>query len=111
MPFCHCINPVPLSPCLSQWAPEVSHHCPNAAIILVGTDEHLRPLSGNIDLTALAVTYSEGMAAARGMGAYKYMECSAVTGDGVTEVFATAVVAILHPKSTPRQSKSTCVLS
>ncbi|CAG2114810.1 unnamed protein product, partial [Medioppia subpectinata] len=93
----------------TQRAPEVSHHCPNAAIILVGTDEHLKP--SIINLTSQAVTYSEGMAAARGMGAYIYVECSAVTGDGVKEVFDAAVCAVLWPKSTPRQSKRTCILS
>jgi Rho family, other len=41
------------------------------------------------------VTTTSGKAVAQKIGAYKYLECSSLTGEGVEEVFETAAQAAL----------------
>ena len=42
------------------------------------------------------VSYEDGLALARDIDAFAYVECSAKTREGVAEVFETAVKAILQ---------------
>jgi hypothetical protein len=55
---------------------------------------------------AHVVTYEEGKAMAKKLGAYKYMECSALTGDNLAETMGEAVNAALGI-----QPKKGCVVS
>lgn len=53
------------------------------------------------------VTYEEGLEAAKELGAFKYLECSAVTQKGVKEVFDQAIRAGLGsgPRVVPKAKK------
>lgn len=53
------------------------------------------------------VTYEEGLSVAQKIGAYKYLECSARTQEGVKEVFEHATRAALLAKS---KKKKACIL-
>jgi Ras homolog gene family, member A len=53
------------------------------------------------------VTVEEGEAVAAKIGAYKYLECSAKTGDGVKDVFVHATRAALSSKT---KKKRACTL-
>nr|CAD7262951.1 unnamed protein product [Timema shepardi] len=101
-----------------SWYPEVRHHCPSTPIILVGTkldlredketieklkDKKLAPITypqvtrqsqtpGNT-----AITYPQGLAMAKEIGAVKYLECSALTQKGLKTVFDEAIRAVLCP--------------
>ena len=66
-----------------QWYPEVSHHCPNTPIILVGTKLDLRDDKETIAIlkknNEAPISYLEGLQMMKEIGAIKYLECSALT--------------------------------
>ncbi|KAM9729365.1 LOW QUALITY PROTEIN: rho-related GTP-binding protein RhoG-like [Menidia menidia] len=78
-----------------KWHPEVTHHCPGVPVLLVGTKSDLR--GGG----APAVSVQQGAVLGRLLGARRYLECSALKQDGVRDVFAQAVQAVLHPRPPP----------
>ncbi|XP_061104141.1 ras homolog family member Gb [Conger conger] len=96
-----------------KWHPEVTHHCPNTPILLVGTKSDLRDdpelLSKLKEQNQTTVTQQQGAALARHIHAIKYLECSALRQDGVKEVFAEAMRAFLNPQP-PASGKRPCVL-
>jgi Ras-related C3 botulinum toxin substrate 1 len=81
------VNPSSFENVRAKWYPEVSHHCPNTPLILVGTKLDLR--EDPETLTKLEakrqapITYEQGMQMAKEIGAVKYMECSALTQKGL----------------------------
>ncbi|XP_058601027.1 ras homolog family member Ga isoform X2 [Onychostoma macrolepis] len=111
--ICFCIaSPSSYENVKLKWYPEVSEHCPNVPILLVGTKKDLRDdaevLEKLKEKNQLVVSQQQGTALARQIQASKYMECSALNQDGVKEVFTEAVLAFLNPKSKAR--KKSCVL-
>lgn len=70
----------------SKWSPEVTHHCPKAKLVLVGTKTDLRPTDRSIKPDKEYVTKSMGKKLASKIKAYKYIECSAKNMSGVNEV-------------------------
>ncbi|KAM0431300.1 hypothetical protein ACHAPT_005273 [Fusarium lateritium] len=83
-----------------QWICEVCHFLPNVPIILVGNKKDLehdpRAIQEASKLGLHPVTYEEGAAkAGRLPGVVKYLESSAVTGEGVKEVFEFAALHAL----------------
>ncbi|XP_020359104.1 rho-related GTP-binding protein RhoG-like [Oncorhynchus tshawytscha] len=95
-----------------KWHPEVTHHCPNTPILLVGTKKDLRNdpevLKKLKDQNQMTITQQQGTALARQIQAIKYLECSALNQDGIKEVFAEGVRAFLNPQ--PVATKKHCVL-
>ncbi|CAN6621028.1 GTP-binding protein Rho4p [Trichomonascus vanleenenianus] len=94
--------PASLDNVYEKWIPEVDHHCPDVPVILVGLKTDLRN-----DLTTQQllrsrnqqpITAEQGKKAAHACGAYRYMECSARTGNGVPEVFNQAISMVIHDK-------------
>jgi len=85
---------------------QLKHHCPKAPIILVGTKTDLR--KGQAD----GVSQEEGQKLAKQIKALTYMECSALTRQGLKEVFDTAITSIVC-NSTPKPAaggKKNCTL-
>merc|ERR1712129_468469 len=74
----------------NRWVPELKHHMPNTPFILVGTKSDLR---NDTDTTNDAdfVTLSEANILSTEIGARTYVECSAMTGDNVKNVFKQAL--------------------
>lgn len=95
-----------------KWHPEVTHHCPNTPILLVGTKKDLRNdpevLKKLKDQNQMTITQQQGTALAKQIQAIKYLECSALNQDGIKEVFAEGVRAFLNPQ--PVATKKPCVL-
>ncbi|KIO31880.1 hypothetical protein M407DRAFT_14036 [Tulasnella calospora MUT 4182] len=100
----------------TKWWPEVSHHAPSTSIVLVGTKLDLREDPQTVDKLRerrmSPVTYSQGVAMAKEIGAVKYLECSARTQKGLKNVFDEAIRAVLNPvpKNTKKKS-SICVIA
>jgi len=80
-------------------------------VILVGTKSDLRNDSAHIEkLKAKGtemVTTEQGEAMAKDINAAKYMECSALTQDGLKNVFDAAIRAAKAPKQTAKKKKCT----
>jgi len=93
----------------AKWVPEIQHHAPGVPMILVGTKSDLRN-----DSETLTQLQSKGLklvtsVAANGMcqeiEAVKYLECSALTQEGLKAVFDDAIRAALAPKKKKTGSK------
>nr|XP_037274276.1 LOW QUALITY PROTEIN: rho-related GTP-binding protein RhoU-like [Rhipicephalus microplus] len=86
-----------------KWLPELRRHCPDAPIVLVGTQCDLRTdVKVLIELARYGeepVPESAARHAAHRMGALAYVECSALTQKNLKEVFDTAIVAALRRNS------------
>ncbi|KAJ8256471.1 hypothetical protein COCON_G00186230 [Conger conger] len=93
-----------------KWHPEVTHHCPNVPILLVGTKKDLRAdpelLKKLKEQNQTSITQQQGVALARHIHAIKYLECSALNQDGIKEVFSEAVRAFLNPQPASTKSPS-----
>ncbi|KAL1140818.1 hypothetical protein AAG570_000746 [Ranatra chinensis] len=72
---------------VSKWCPELKHHCPNVPIVLVATKSDLREEKDN------TIPKGSGKKLKRRIGAARYLECSALKGEGLSEVFIEAVRA------------------
>ncbi|KAL7668655.1 hypothetical protein ACOME3_009349 [Neoechinorhynchus agilis] len=82
----------------SKWRPEISHHCPNTPVILVGTKLDLRhDRRMNTDRNSNEISYNEGTQLAKEIQAIKYVECSSLRQEGVKVVFDEAIRAVLFP--------------
>jgi len=83
----------------TRWVPELRHHEPNVPIVLVGTKADLRNDEGMISkLKARQQAMVQPEAAeklAKEIGAVKFLECSALTQEGLKRVFDDAIRAAL----------------
>ena len=98
----------------AKWYPEVSHHCPNTPIILVGTKVDLRDDKETIEKLKekkmSPITTAQGLQMAKEIASVKYLECSALTQKGLKQVFDEAIRAVLCPKKPPKKKKGCIVL-
>mmetsp|Transcript_23807 Transcript_23807/g.37091 ORF Transcript_23807/g.37091 Transcript_23807/m.37091 type:complete len:211 (-) Transcript_23807:19-651(-) len=80
------------------WLPEVSHHCPNAHIILVGTKSDLRDdeeTLQNLKAKKMSpISRDKGHKWAKEMGAACYVEVSALRGDNLEELMDQCCLAV-----------------
>jgi len=91
-----------------KWAPEVQHHCPSAAKLLVGTKIDLR--DNHTTLQKLAenrqkpLNEEDGQKLAQRLNAV-YRECSAMMSKGVQQVFEEAVRQVNGGRENLKQQK------
>jgi len=108
------ISPTSFANVKSKWFPEVSHHCPSAKMILVGTKIDLREDKDTVEglkrKGQSPITSSEGMNLAREVGAVTYMECSALTQTGLKNVFDEAIKAVVVKKAAQPRKKKNCIV-
>ena len=85
------------------------HHCPNKPFLLVGTKIDLR--EDSITLNKLAknhfkpIDFEHGKKLAKELKAVKYVECSALTQQGLKNVFDEAIMAALNPTKSHTEYK------
>jgi len=95
------VTPVSFNNVKSKWAQEVTHHCPDAKILLVGTKCDLKDDKEIVDKLAKdgqsPIGQSQGENMAREIKAIGYMECSALTQKGLKNVFDEAIKAVVFP--------------
>ncbi|CCE72885.1 Piso0_000487 [Millerozyma farinosa CBS 7064] len=92
-----------------KWIPEIYHHSPkDILILLIGTKIDMRDdlhlLDDLAEKNMKPISMKQGESLAKEVGAIRYMECSAATQVGVTEVFEYTIRAVLNP---PKESDST----
>jgi len=99
---------------IKKWHPEITQHMPTTPpILLVGTKSDLRSKQSAIDNLKASgeepITTEQGKEMMAEIGAYKYLECSALKQEGLAAVFEEAIRVILFPPSTkpakPEKSK------
>ncbi|KAF8479394.1 P-loop containing nucleoside triphosphate hydrolase protein [Gautieria morchelliformis] len=90
----------------TKWFPEVNHHAPHASVILVGTQLDLRDDPATIEKLrergTAPITYMQGVDMQIEIGAVRYLECSALTQEGLQNVFDEAIRVPLYA---PRKSR------
>jgi len=103
----------------AKWVPEVSHHCPDTNLILVGTKADLRDDKELVEKLKQKgqspITKEEGDQLAAQINAVRFMECSALTQKGLKQVFDAAIkCVIIKPETTAppkqKQQRGGCVL-
>ncbi|CAL2049661.1 hypothetical protein CAEBREN_29392 [Caenorhabditis brenneri] len=106
------VSPVSFDNVATKWIPEIRQHCPDAPVILVGTKLDLRdepePMRVLQAEGKSPISKAQGLKMAQKIKAVKYLECSALTQQGLTQVFEDAVRSILHPK--PQKKKKACTI-
>ena len=83
----------------SKWHPEIIHHCPEATTMLVGTKIDLREDKETLESLKgeKLPTHDNGTALAKEIGAKMYLECSALTQEGLKRVFEEAIRSVITP--------------
>ncbi|PRP88657.1 putative RAC GTPase [Planoprotostelium fungivorum] len=98
---------------IKKWAEEVRGKCPDANIILIGTKCDMRSdataVTDSTTVSALKnttgmepISKEQGTQLAEVIGAQKFMECSALTGMGLSAIFEESIKLVLHPKLPPK---------
>ena len=84
-----------------------------AKIILVGTKLDLREDSETLDRLNRAgtapITYQQGVQMAKEIGAVRYMECSALTQQGLKAIFDEAIRVVLFPTREEKDAEGSAV--
>lgn len=82
-----------------KWVPEIKRYCPDAAILLVGTQsDRRRDVRLALQLARYgqtAVTLNQAQSLARRLGGITYVETSALTQRDLKEAFDQAIVCAL----------------
>ncbi|ANB13207.1 Rho family GTPase RHO3 [Sugiyamaella lignohabitans] len=108
----------------TKWVSEIVDHCEGVKLVLVALKCDLRNTeesaeanggaAGGDDPRKRMITYDEGLAVAKQVGALRYLECSAKRNRGVNEAFTEAARCALSAKAkgTHEEEKSSkCVIS
>lgn len=86
-----------------RWYVEIKHHCPNVPIILVGTKADLRNDESTLETLRKdgksPITDEEANNMVKELGALKYLECSALTRQGLKNVFDEALTSVVCQQS------------
>ncbi|WPK25739.1 hypothetical protein PUMCH_003066 [Australozyma saopauloensis] len=115
-----------------KWVGEVADHCDGVKLVLVALkcdlrnleedpqaveDESFNPYDqqspGNGAGARRLITYEEGLAVAKKVGALRYLECSAKKNRGVNEAFSEAARCALNAKpkgASGEQKEKSCTI-
>jgi len=109
------ISPSSYENIAGKWYPEIKHHAPGVPFILVGTKMDLRSDPATVQKMQerghAPVTLQGGNSKASELGAYKYLECSALTQEGLKQVFDDAIRCVLENIIKPKKKGgSKCVI-
>ncbi len=108
------VSPASFENVRAKWYPEVSHHCPNTPIILVGTKLDLREDKETMEkLTEkrlALIGYPQGRQMQKEIRAVKYLECSALIQKGLEQVFDETIRAVLQTQKLPKRKKGCTLL-
>jgi len=84
----------------TKWVPEIKHHAPDVPIVLVGTKSDLRKDENTVkqleSRQQYMVNQEKAQTMAKDIGAVKYFECSALTQEGLRQVFDDAIRAAMN---------------
>ncbi|CAF0832257.1 unnamed protein product [Adineta ricciae] len=110
------VSPTSFSNVREKWAPEVEHYCPKVPYILVGTQIDLRDDAATIAKLQKSnekpISPKQGQKLAQTIKAAQYLECSALTQQGLKNVFDEAIMTTLKRKKQKavKEPGSCCLL-
>lgn len=103
------VSPISLKNIRQKWYPELAHYSLDSPIILVGTKGDLRKDTNMINYlrekNMEMVSREQAEEMAKEIGAIKYIECSALTQEGLHEVFEEAVRTVTSKKMASKKLK------
>ncbi|ODV87086.1 hypothetical protein CANARDRAFT_26518 [[Candida] arabinofermentans NRRL YB-2248] len=96
------VEPTSFQNVKNKWIPEIKHHSPkDILILLVGTKLDLRDdphILDQLEENGLSpITQEQGLSLAKEIGCINYLECSAASQQGVSELFDYAIKSVLDP--------------
>lgn len=98
----------------AKWIEETNTLCPGIPVILVGLKKDLREDPNAIDEMARQglrfIDTAQGEAVCQQIGAKRYLECSALTGENVDAVFEVASRAALLIRDRDQPGGCSCVI-
>jgi len=93
----------------TKWVPEIQHHAPNVPILLVGTKSDLRKDENTIkqlnSRQQSMVLVESAQRMAKEIGAVNFLECSALTQEGLKQVFDEAIRAAMSKPTGKKKNK------
>jgi len=97
----------------TKWRQEITDNCGGIKLVLVALKCDLRAQQDDDDLQQSdLISYNEGVAAAKQVGALRYLECSAKEDRGVREAFTEAArVALTAPSQGDEPEESSCTIA
>jgi len=97
------ISPASFENAKAKWHPEITQHCPGTPHILVGTKVDMRDdqeTTARLAEKKLApITFQRGQEMAKELKSAKFMECSALTQQGLKAVFDEAIMVVLKKRA------------
>ncbi|VVT49571.1 uncharacterized protein SAPINGB_P002335 [Magnusiomyces paraingens] len=106
-------SPDSLENAKTKWIEEVNELCPGVPVLLVGLKKDLRTNPVAVEEVRKRSSYfvspEEAQQVAKEIGARRYLECSALTGEGVDDIFEVATRASLLVNTVPPHS-SCCII-
>jgi len=109
-------QPTSLENLTAKWVPEVRLNCPGVPILVIGTKKDLRNDKLTVDSLKengkTPVTLEQAEKKRDEIKAIAYLECSAITGEGVGEIFNRALEEVLRRKGklASEKKKSKCTI-
>lgn len=100
----------------NRWYPEVLQHCPNVPIVLAASKIDIRTDEETVERLAAnrqaPITYEQGLALSKEINAAEFIERSALTRQGLTQVFDECMRCVADPgsKAQKQKQKSGCTL-
>ncbi|KAI0217932.1 cell division cycle 42 [Lamellibrachia satsuma] len=95
-----------------KWVPEIMEHCEKTPFLLVGLKIDLRDDPATLKELSKnhtnPIRFEQGKILAKELTAVKYVECSALTQEGLRNVFDEAILAAIEPPEP--QKKRKCVI-
>lgn len=102
----------------TRWVSEIIDHCEGVKLVLVALKCDLRNQEDADDSTLQhpdgTISYEEGVAVAKKVGAVRYLECSAKKDRGVREAFTEAARVALSAKpkgASEEETRKSCIIS
>eukprot|EP01023_Acetabularia_acetabulum_P001141 TRINITY_DN10428_c0_g2_i2.p2 TRINITY_DN10428_c0_g2~~TRINITY_DN10428_c0_g2_i2.p2 ORF type:complete len:225 (-),score=21.59 TRINITY_DN10428_c0_g2_i2:104-730(-) len=100
-----------------RWYVEIKHHCPNVPMLIVGTKSDLRTDENTLENlkkeNKAPITEEEANAMVKDLGALRFLECSALTRQGLKNVFDEALTSVVgsdNNKPVSSGKKKGCLL-
>jgi len=90
-----------------KWVPEIRHHCPETPYILVATKTDLRDRAADQNTF---ISTNDGQKLANDIKANGFVECSALTQDGLLTVFNVAIRSAMAPKKKKKKLRDCLIL-